>query len=469
MRTELGSALRTNARRYGGQTALTVYQGRHRTSLSWADLERKAQLAATRCGELFPQRHTILYAVDNTVAGLTGLLGVLLAGVDVAVFESGSRQLRDPGSVFYAAGTRTLVTSDTTGQPDGYEIIPVDRLVAPDGRVPSSHPHPAGEVHVYQATSGSTGESRLARQPLSNLVRGGTLYRDIYGITPDDVIVAAVPAAHSFGMVGGLFAAIVSGAALTMFTQFNPRGLATAVEESSVLLGTPLVYELVTRTVHPRPSRLRLALSSGGAISADVAAAAGKRLGTRVLQVYGSTETGLIACQRPTDRPWPADCVGLPAGDAEFRFDDGRLLVRTTTMFRGYLGESSPPPTFHDTGDLAVLDEDGRLFLRGRRSAFINVGGRKVNTARVQRVVAEYPGLAESAVYGADSLGGQEVHVAIVLTGGGSVAELIAHCRTRLAAYEVPHRVHELSRLPRTGMGKVDLTSLPGRSQRKDG
>jgi acyl-coenzyme A synthetase/AMP-(fatty) acid ligase len=471
VRTELGSALRANAERLGGRTALTVYQGRHRTSLSWAELAEAAQRAAARRDELLGQEHTILYALDNSAAGVSGLLGALLAGVDVAVFESGSRQLRDPGSVFHTAGTRTLVAGDTAGRPDAYRVVPVDQLIAAGANTAPAGPRPAGgEVHVCQATSGSTGEPRLARQPVSNLLRGGALYRDLYGLTPDDAIVAAVPVAHSFGMVGGLFAAVVSGAALTVFTQFNPHGLRAAVEEgATVALGTPLVYELVVRTVHPASSRLRVALSSGGAIAAEVAAAAGQRLGAAVLQVYGSTETGLIACQLPGEQPWPAGCVGRPVRDAELRFDDGRLLVRTATMFRGYLGDRSPVADFHDIGDLASVDGAGRLVLHGRRSAFINVGGRKVNAARVQRVVAEYHGLAESAVYGADSLGGQEVHAAVVLTGGGSVAELIAHCRSRLADYEVPHRVHELPRLPRTGMGKVDVNGLPGRSQGKDG
>jgi acyl-coenzyme A synthetase/AMP-(fatty) acid ligase len=150
----------------------------------------------------------------------------------------------------------------------------------------------------------------------------------------------------------------------------------------------------------------------------------------------------------------------------ELRVDDGHLLVRTATMFRGYLGDPPAVPDFHRPGDLATIDAGGRLLLHGRRGTFINVGGRKVNTVRVQRLVDEYPHLTESAVYGVESLGGQEVYAAVVLTGSGSVAGLVAHCRSRLAHHEVPHRVHVLPRLPRTGMGKVDFASLPGGSHR---
>jgi acyl-CoA synthetase (AMP-forming)/AMP-acid ligase II len=111
---------------------------------------------------------------------------------------------------------------------------------------------------------------------------------------------------------------------------------------------------------------------------------------------------------------------------------------------------------------MATLDPAGHLSLVRRKDSFINVGGRKVNPVRVQRIVADHRMVAEAVVYGGPTAGGEEeVWAAVVFGGGGAVDELLAYCRTRLASYEVPHRVHVLDRLPRNGMGKVDRGRLP--------
>jgi acyl-CoA synthetase (AMP-forming)/AMP-acid ligase II len=419
---DLRAALRAAAGRHGGRTALTVHDGDRWTTASWAELESAAGSAAARAH----RDGTVILANDNRVGTLATLLGLLLAGVDLVVVES------DAGQDAPAAAT-------------------------------------AGGPYVYQSTSGSTGAPRLARQTLANLLHGGAIYQQMYGIGPDDAIVAAMPTAHSFGMVAGLFAAVVSGAGLITFTRFNPRALGTAVEAgATILLGTPLVYEMVNRTISAARSRLRVALSSGGPVAPGVAGTASARLGAPVLQVYGSTETGVIAAQRPATEPWPEGCVGTAAPGVRLRVVGGHLRVHTETMFHGYLGQPAEPVGEYDTGDLATLDDSGRLYLHGRKDTFINVGGRKVNPVRVQRLLEGYPHVTESAVYGVEALGGQEVHAAVVLTGSGSVEELIGHCRGRLADFEVPHRVHVLPRLPRTGMGKVDRSRLPGTDRSAD-
>jgi acyl-CoA synthetase (AMP-forming)/AMP-acid ligase II len=134
-------------------------------------------------------------------------------------------------------------------------------------------------------------------------------------------------------------------------------------------------------------------------------------------------------------------------------------------MFRGYLGTETDrlrPDGFYDTGDLVRVDAAGHLFLEGRVSTFINVAGRKVNPRRVERVIEAYPPVREVAVYGVSAGDwGEEVHAAVVLSDGGTVEELVRHCRTRLSTHEVPHHVHHVQRLPRSARGKVERSRLP--------
>ncbi|MEV4211218.1 class I adenylate-forming enzyme family protein [Micromonospora sp. NPDC049662] len=471
--------LRYQARTHPDRFAVTEVTAAGPQSLTWAEFASNVEGTAGRAASLFSHEPRVLLAIDNTASSLTALLGIVAAGVDVAVFEASSAPLSDPSSVFHTTGAQSLLVpgGDRPDGAEGYRSLAIEEITGGPPATQGLDVPTGDDVTVLQATSGSTGEPRLARQPLVNLIRGGALYRDIYHLSTADTILAPVPMAHSFGMVAGLFASTVTGARLQTMTRFTPRGTRTAIEDgATVLLGTPLLYELVGRTVRPARSTLRVALSSGGPLDDSVALLAGTELGAPVLQVYGSTETGLIASQRPGTGPWPPGCVGTVAPGVDLRVappaagnapDAGvELAVRTMTMFRGYL-DGRPDRVdqhgYYATNDVATLDEAGNLRLLRRKESFINVGGRKVNPVRLQRLIQEHPDVVDSAVYGAEAPGGEEVHAAVVLVNGGQLSTLLAHCRARLADYEVPHTVHVVAALPLTGMGKIDRNRLPGR------
>jgi len=474
--------LHRNAQRYGTRRAVNAFGEGRWSSVSWPELAAMAGSATVRAAKALAGERIALVAMDNSVGSLAAFLGLAAAGLDLAVFEADSAQLRDPESVFRATGASSMIVP-AAAAPSGTGAF---RVLRTSELTRQAAPAMSGRsgvgmlaMTVLQATSGSTGEPRLARQPLANLLRGGAIYQGMYGLTADDEILAAVPYAHSFGMVAGLFAAIVSGASLTTFTGFSPRGMREAVAGgATVVLGTPLVYELVNRTRGSSRSAVRLALSSGGPLAPAVGAAAQDRLGVRIFQVYGSTETGVIACQRPRAEPWPVGCVGLPAPGVQLRLtappcgqldDDpedagSELRVRTATMFDGYLGGLPVPYDewgYYRTGDMAAVGRDGCLHLMRRKESFINVGGRKVNAARVQRLMSDFPAVVDAVVYGVETVGGEEVRAAVVLVGDGGTGPLLAHCRSLMDSYEVPHQIHVLPRLPRNGMGKVDRSQLP--------
>jgi acyl-coenzyme A synthetase/AMP-(fatty) acid ligase len=98
----------------------------------------------------------------------------------------------------------------------------------------------------------------------------------------------------------------------------------------------------------------------------------------------------------------------------------------------------------------------------GRKDGVVNVGGRKVSPARIERLLLDHPGVRDAAVFGVERPDHeQEMHAALVLGAGTDVDAVLAYCRSRsLRPYEVPHRVHVLDRLPRNGMGKVDRHRL---------
>jgi acyl-CoA synthetase (AMP-forming)/AMP-acid ligase II len=450
------AALRRNRERAPDTVAVRSGTAGGWCSTTWAELHDAALAVAGRARSV-ADRSPVVLLVDGTAASIATLLGLALAGVDLLLLEEKNSFLTDHESLIHRIGPSTVV-GPARHLPEPFRYL----SYAECSSVPTGFTLPPREPELLQLTSGSTGEPRVARQPLRNVLAGGRLYRELFGLTHRDTVLATVPLAHSFGLVGGLFAALVSGATLCPLTRFDPRRALDGLDSATVLLGTPLVYQLLAPLLRTRPAypRLRTVLSSGGPLRPDIAAGVADSLGRGVRQIYGSTETGLVACGPETTDPAPEGSVGHPAPGVEVRVEpaDGRLLVRTSTMFTGYLG--GPDRTgdgFYDTGDVARVDGAGRLVLTGRKSTFVNVGGRKVNPRRIERILAGHPGVREAFVYGDSRTGEEEIVAAVVLVPGTRVEDVVAFCRSRgLMPFEVPHRVDVWDALPRNGMGKVE-------------
>jgi len=112
----------------------------------------------------------------------------------------------------------------------------------------------------------------------------------------------------------------------------------------------------------------------------------------------------------------------------------------------------------YHTGDLGFVDERGDLYIRGRRNELILRGGANVYPAEVERVLAEHPAVAASAVLGRpDARLGQRVVAAVQLAAGAEASpdELASFARERLARYKVPEQIALVAALPRNAMGKV--------------
>jgi acyl-CoA synthetase (AMP-forming)/AMP-acid ligase II len=155
------------------------------------------------------------------------------------------------------------------------------------------------------------------------------------------------------------------------------------------------------------------------------------------------------------------DGVPLPAGE------EGEIVARGERMMKGYWQqEAATGDTLRSgwvyTGDLAYQDEDGYIYLTGRAKDFIKRGGEMISPDEVEQALLSHPGVSEAAVIGvADLEWGEEVRALVVrqLAGGESgevtEAQLIEHCRQRLAGFKRPRSVVFVDQLPRNVMGKV--------------
>ena len=327
-------------------------------------------------------------------------------------------------------------------------------------------------------TSGSTGRPKgalLSHAAVDFAERSWA--GPVMALTADDVVLAALPLSHSFGLNGALLAPLLAGATVRLVERFTPDGVAELLrrEPISVLPAVATMFRRLLELPDFSGGRaLRLAVSGAAPCPWELAREWRSRTGVRIVRGYGMTELFRplsYLADDPTDLP---DAVGraVPGVQARVVDDDGRALaagevgelqIRTPAAMESYLG--APEETravladgWFRTGDLATIDADGWVRITGRKRERILRGGHSVFPPEVEATLLAHPDVAEAAVVGVPhSELGEEVAAFVVLRDGARAApvELIAHCRARLAGYKYPRRVTLLAALPRSATGKV--------------
>jgi len=152
--------------------------------------------------------------------------------------------------------------------------------------------------------------------------------------------------------------------------------------------------------------------------------------------------------------------------------DPAELVVQTPTAGCGQLTADGIVPMVDSdgrlaTGDLACVDDDGRLHLRGRCSTFLKHNGYRFHPGEIEEVLRAFPGVQEAMVLGvADPLAGQQIIACVEPLPGADTptsAELLAFCQSRLSRYKVPQQFVSFEQLPRTRSGKPDRPTVLAR------
>jgi long-chain acyl-CoA synthetase len=176
-----------------------------------------------------------------------------------------------------------------------------------------------------------------------------------------------------------------------------------------------------------------------------------RSVGSRVGSLYGFTEAGgAVAAGSGDDVTERPGTVGraLPAVELTVRAPDedgvGEIGVRTPSAARGYLGDPEPladPDGWIYSGDLGRIDDEGWLYVTGRRKEIVIRGGENVSSVHVEEALLAHPAVQEVAVVGLphEDLG-EEVGAAVVLHAGADVdaGALRTFARRNLGGYEVP-------------------------------
>jgi acyl-CoA synthetase (AMP-forming)/AMP-acid ligase II len=323
------------------------------------------------------------------------------------------------------------------------------------------------DIAIVLHTSGTTGLPKPVPMVQWRLAERTRVHAALCRLDPDSLYGGSAPYHHIAGL-GNVVVALAAGARITGLARFTVDGWCRLREAGITHTNVaPAMLEMVLAAGEAAMPSLRTLVYGGAPIRPESL----RRLydvmpGVRLLNVFGQTEGSPLCALLPEDhraavedRPELLLSVGRQIPGVELRLDDlgpdgvGEVLARAEHLFRGD-GEG-----WLHTGDLGRLDEEGYLYLSGRRGDMIVRGGENVHPLEVERTLAEHPSVADVAVVGvADARLGETV-VAFVVAADPRTPpdfdQLHAFTRARLSGFKVPTRWHLITELPRNPSGKL--------------
>jgi acyl-CoA synthetase (AMP-forming)/AMP-acid ligase II len=265
----------------------------------------------------------------------------------------------------------------------------------------------------------------------------------------------------------------------------------TAIDEHRItfMSSVPAIWKLALKLARPPAGGTLARVHVGSApLSAQAWDDVRRWTGTRqVCNAYGITETGswvaglddagVEAEDGLIGHGWGAvvkvlsagDTARPPeAGDERPPGEPGFVWLNTPALMSGYferddLTAKAVTNGWFMTGDIGVLDERGRLYLRGRQRDEINKGGMKIAPAEIDAAAEGCPSVAEVCAFAVDDpLYGQNVGLAVTVTreGDEAVGDLYRWMRERLAETKLPVRWWRVDAIPRTSRGKINRDAV---------
>jgi len=398
---------------------------------------------------------------DRALAASTALL-LEATGAKAVWTEAGLRGKRvDQGSVLCLEGDLARETP---------EMIPPAACVASD-------------LAALMATSGSTGVPRFVMVSHGNLIANTEAIIRSQRLADDERAMMILPVSYCFG-ASVLHSHLYQGGGVVIDRRFMfPDKVLQSIAhyDCTTFAGVPTVYNVLLRRSNirriPMPS-LRRFLQAGGALAPQKIREMREAFPlTRFYVMYGQTEaTARISCMEPERWEEKAGSVGRPLDNLTVRIVNeqgndlpagqvGELRVKGPSICSGYLNNPEEKRgVFCDgwlrTGDFARQDEEGYLWIVGRKGLFLKMRGIRVSFAEVEEKVATIPGVYECAAIAVEHPeAGEALVLLIVPDQGANIVE--EEVRRQLPAHWALDSIRLISDLPKTSAGKIARSSLP--------
>ena len=295
-------------------------------------------------------------------------------------------------------------------------------------------------------------------------------YSAAYKMLSDDVEIAPTPLFHS-STLGRIFTYVYNGAKFLLCRKFDAEKTLKIIEREKVtsITQSPTMYHMMSEVFEKSDYDTR-------SVKRAVTGASAMRPQTKIelkkifpcasfYDLYGVTEASPgISILGPADFMGKSCCVGRSMKSVEIKMSEtGEILCRGPNVMKGYYKEPEATKAairdgwFH-TGDMGRIDEDGFLYIEGRKKELIISGGINVYPAEIENIIISCPGVQDVSVIGVpDDKWGEKIVAAIVLTGDEMFCEeaFQKYCKDRLADFKCPREVFMVKVIPRNAAQKV--------------
>ncbi|MFI9568922.1 class I adenylate-forming enzyme family protein [Streptomyces rishiriensis] len=486
----LFDALHRFARRQGDAPLITaVARDGRDTTLDYRTAETaSARLAGWLCAEFGTARPAVLaLAPTNDVPSVLAVLGVLRAGFGLLMLgpsdppERRARQIE-------AAGALAVLRVPGTDAPDEDSTALPHWEDLQEWALPLPPLDPAADA-LYFATSGSTAASKLVAQSHVNAVANAEAVRRHHVLMPGDRVLGCLPIHHVNGLHFTVLGTMMAGAHTILAESFSPMAYQKTLRHYRPRIASvvPGVLEALVETWRGGevPPDFDYFVSAAAPLTTRTARAVADRLGARVLQAYGLSETTNFSTTMPADLSddtyrrlmldadipsvgvavygnevavLDENCRPVPAGEV------GEVCMRGFNVMSGYAGNAGATAEafrdgwFHSQDLGHVVREEGREYvvLTGRLKNIAKVSGETVSLEEMDRVLRALPEVRDAAcVTVADRFTGESIIAAVVLTGRADAAGPWTALRARFSPAVLPSRLVPVEEIPRTATGKV--------------
>jgi acyl-CoA synthetase (AMP-forming)/AMP-acid ligase II len=339
----------------------------------------------------------------------------------------------------------------------------------------------AGAELIY--TSGTTGTPKGALLSHRNIVHNVNTAIDRLRLDSDHTKLCILPLFHNFAFISDLTAALFTGAKAVIMEGFDITKLAsleTALHHHSVnsFSAVPLMFELFVRLdCHINAPSMKFCISGAAPLKEKVAMAFLEKYGFPIIPAYGLTESTCFCTISPLENIVYRS-IGIPAGNEIKIVSDqygelgtgevGELIVKGPSVMRDNHFKSAescfvdPEKNWLMTGDLGYYDENGLLYIAGRKKSMVIRGGEKVYLEDIDVCLSELAGVAESATVQFDEADVEKIACIVVLSPGSQLGsfDIASYIRARMGQYKCPDIIIFHDKIPRTATGKVRFGEL---------
>jgi acyl-CoA synthetase (AMP-forming)/AMP-acid ligase II len=360
-------------------------------------------------------------------------------------------------------------------------------LEGDQGQAPSHEPVNSDDVALLLPTSGTTSRPKIVPLTHANILASAYSSVTAMALRETDRCLNVVPLFHGHGLIASVVTSLAAGASVVCTPGCDVNsffGWLTALRPTWYSAVPTMHQAILAQARQDRERvahcRLRFVRSASAPLPPRIFDELERTFETSVIEYYGMTETASspIACNPLPSRQRKAGSAGLPVildvaimdeGDALLPAGQtGQVVVRGASVMAGYesnamANEAAFAGDWFKTGDHGYFDDEGYLFLAGRKQNIINRGGEKVAAREVDDVLLDHPAVAEAATFAVPHPTlGEDVASAVVLRPheAATPKDIRQFALGRLADFKVPRQVLILTEIPKSPTGKIQRVGL---------